>query len=203
MFAAHKIELRPTQAQADYMDQACGSRRHCYNQLLARFKEDGVKWSKKDAYAYYMETIRTQFDWYAEVSSRVTRNAIDDLDAAFKHFFRRVKLGQKPGFRMFRQMVEYKAKWRGVEFVLADRSFPSSKTCSDCGAVKSMPLNQRTYECSCGMLKDRDLNAAINLNNYGRDTLKRDLKRTQEKRQTCRNVSRFVNGVNLPTAKLA
>ena len=70
------------------------------------------------------------------------------------------------------------------------------------GKPSIMPVNQRTYECSCGMVKDRDLNAAINLNNYGRDPLKRDLKRTQEKRQTY-NVSRFVDGVNLPTARLA
>jgi len=37
------------------------------------------------------------------VSSRVTRNAIDDLDSAFKHFFRRVKLGQQPGFPTFKK----------------------------------------------------------------------------------------------------
>jgi hypothetical protein len=38
-----------------------------------------------------------KFPWYSEVSSRVTRNAIDDLDNAFKHFFRRCKNGEKPG----------------------------------------------------------------------------------------------------------
>ena len=97
MLLAHKIELRPRQAQAEYLSRACGSRRHCYNQLLAHFGQDGVKWSKAAAYQHYITVLRPQFLWYGEVSSRVTRNAIDDLDRAFKHFFRRVKTGQKQG----------------------------------------------------------------------------------------------------------
>lgn len=103
MLLAHKIELRPTAPQADYLARACGSRRHCYNQLLAHFKQPGVKWSKAAAYQHYIKVIRPAFPWYNEVSSRVTRNAIDDLDNAFKHFFRRVKRGQKPGFPRFKK----------------------------------------------------------------------------------------------------
>ncbi|WP_353571182.1 transposase, partial [Candidatus Albibeggiatoa sp. nov. BB20] len=101
MLLAHKVELRPTKEQAVYLDKAYGSRRHCYNQLLAYFKEN--KWSKSAAYQYYIKTIRPQFEWYTEVSSRVTRNAIDDLDNAFKHFFRRVKAKQKAGFPQFKK----------------------------------------------------------------------------------------------------
>lgn len=97
MLLAHKIELRPTVAQADYLSRACGARRHCYNQLLTHFKQDGVKWSKAAAYQHYIKVIRPAFPWYNEVSSRVTRNAIDDLDNAFKHFFRRVKAGLNLG----------------------------------------------------------------------------------------------------------
>ncbi len=103
MLLAHQIELRPTATQADYLARACGSRRHCYNQLLAHFKQPGVKWSKAAAYQHYIKVIRSAFPWYNEVSSRVTRNAIDDLDNAFKHFFRRVKQGQKPGFPRFKK----------------------------------------------------------------------------------------------------
>ena len=102
MLLAHKIRLYPTAAQADYLDRASGSRRHCFNQLLAHFSQDGVKWSKKAAAEVYNQ-LRQQFDWYAEVSQRVTRNAIDDLDSAFKHFFRRVKNGEKPGFPKFKK----------------------------------------------------------------------------------------------------
>lgn len=102
MLLAHRIECYPTAEQADYLDRACGSRRHCFNNLLAHFKQEGVKWSKKAAVEVY-KSLREEFDWYAEVSQRVTRNAIDDLDSAFKHFFRRVKAGQTPGFPRFKK----------------------------------------------------------------------------------------------------
>ena len=74
MLLAHKIELRPTTEQAEYLDKACGSRRHCFNQLLAHFKEDGVKWSKKAAYQFYMGTIRPEFDWYSGFVPTKVRN---------------------------------------------------------------------------------------------------------------------------------
>ena len=63
-----------------------------------------------------------------------------------------------------RQLL-YKASWHGVEVRVADRFFPSSKTCSGCGEVKNnLDLSTRTYSCgSCGLVIERDLNAAINL----------------------------------------
>ena len=103
MLLAHKIELRPTPQEAEYLDRACGSRRHCFNQLLAHFSKPDVKWSKAAAYQHYIKVLRVEFPWYEEVSSRVTRNAIDDLDSAYKHFFRRVKSGQKPGYPRFKK----------------------------------------------------------------------------------------------------
>ena len=101
MLLAQRIALYPTPEQAGYLDRACGSRRHAYNQLLAHFRQPGVKWSKAAAFVRFTKVIKPQFPWYGEVSSRATRNATDDLDNAFKHFFRRVKLGQKPGFPRF------------------------------------------------------------------------------------------------------
>lgn len=88
MLPAHKIELRPTAGQADYLNRAFGahrSHRYCFNQRLAHFKQDGLKWSKASAYQHFIEIIRPQFPLYPEVSARVIRNAIDDLDHAFKH----------------------------------------------------------------------------------------------------------------------
>jgi putative transposase len=63
------------------------------------------------------------------------------------------------------RQILYKAKWHCVEVRVADRFFPSSKTCSGCGVVKTnLNLSERTYCCdSCGLSIDRDLNAAINL----------------------------------------
>ncbi|MBN6051705.1 transposase [Nonomuraea sp. RK-328] len=67
-------------------------------------------------------------------------------------------------WRRMRSMLEYKAAWYGRELVVIDRWFPSSKMCSTCGAVQEkMPLAVRTWECACGALHDRDVNAAINI----------------------------------------
>ena len=63
------------------------------------------------------------------------------------------------------RQITYKQAWRDGQVVQADRWFPSSKTCSSCGAVrKDLTLKDRTFEChSCGHKLDRDLNAAVNL----------------------------------------
>lgn len=108
MLLAHKIELRPEPDQADYLNRAMGARRHCYNQLLAHFSQPDLKWSKAAAYRHYMTVLRVEFPWYSEVSSRVTRNAIDDLDRAYKNFFRRVKAGIKPpGYPQFKRKGDH------------------------------------------------------------------------------------------------
>lgn len=68
----------------------------------------------------------------------------------------------------FTRQVSYKCEFHGIEFVLADRWFPSSKTCSCCGNVKKeLKLKDRTYKCTaCGFKIDRDRNACINLSRY-------------------------------------
>jgi putative transposase len=74
-------------------------------------------------------------------------------------------------FSELRQQIEYKAQRLGIEVVIADRWFPSSKTCSRCGEIKSgLTLADRTFVCDgCGYTIDRDLNAAINLAAYGQN----------------------------------
>ena len=71
-------------------------------------------------------------------------------------------------FFEFRRQLEYKAETAGVKVVVADMWFPSSKTCSVCGAkADEMPLDMREWTCErCGTRHDRDINAAINLKNY-------------------------------------
>ena len=67
----------------------------------------------------------------------------------------------------FRRQLEYKTKWYGSRIVVAPPFYPSSKMCSACGKIRSIGLSERTYTCpSCGSVIDRDLNAAINLQNY-------------------------------------
>jgi putative transposase len=71
-------------------------------------------------------------------------------------------------FGEFRRQVEYKAAWYGTEVVVADRWFPSSKTCAGCGTINAnLKLSDRVYDCSaCGLVIDRDVNAAANLARY-------------------------------------
>ena len=54
-----------------------------------------------------------------------------------------------------------------IDFVEADRYYPSSKLCSCCGCIKKdLKLNDRIYKCSCGLNINRDYNASINLSRY-------------------------------------
>lgn len=69
------------------------------------------------------------------------------------------------GMSELRRQLDYKTAWSGRELVVADRWYPSSKTCHGCGAVKAkLRLSERTFNCDhCGYTADRDLNAARNL----------------------------------------
>ena len=74
---------------------------------------------------------------------------------------------RKQGFSEFRRQLEYKCNFRGIKLVVADRFYPSSKSCSQCGKIKKdLKLKDRVYRCSCGLNIDRDLNASINLSKY-------------------------------------
>ena len=68
-------------------------------------------------------------------------------------------------FGEFRRQLEYKTDKTGARLHVIDRWYPSSKTCSRCGRVKTkLSLSERTYRCEhCGLIIDRDLNAAINI----------------------------------------
>jgi len=77
---------------------------------------------------------------------------------------------QDASWSSFVSILEYKAKWRGAEIRRINTFLPSSKTCSCCGNVKELTLADRTYECfDCGLVIDRDENAAINIREFSRD----------------------------------
>ena len=94
------------------------------------------------------------------------RIGLEDLNvrgmARNRHLARAIMDG---GFSEFRRQLEYKARFYGATVVVADRWYPSSKTCSCCGSVKAeLALSQRIYQRdACGQEIDRDLNAARNL----------------------------------------
>lgn len=97
---------------------------------------------------------------------------IEDLSIEFMKRNRRLSravLDVSPG--MFKPMMTYKAETYGTEVVVADRFYPSTQRCSGCGHIKTdderLTLADRRYVCAeCGMTKDRDENAACNLEQY-------------------------------------
>ena len=72
---------------------------------------------------------------------------------------------QSSKFYEVRKQLVYKCKNNNIKLIVADRFYPSSKTCSSCGKIKDdLKLKDRVYRCpQCGAVIDRDLNAAINL----------------------------------------
>ena len=78
---------------------------------------------------------------------------------------------QQQRFYEFYRQIQYKCEWSNIKFIVADRYFPSSKTCSQCSSYKkNLKLSDREYICeNCGCIIDRDYNASLNLRNYGQE----------------------------------
>ena len=116
-----------------------------------------------------------RLDFLHKLTSHLVRNydeiCLEILSA--KNMMKNHKLAKSlrdVSLSKFNEILEYKAKYNGVSIHRADRFYPSSKTCSHCGSIKSnLPLSQRVYVCDeCGYTIDRDLNASINLAKLGR-----------------------------------
>lgn len=106
MLCVHKIRLQPTAVQARYFAQACGTARFAYNWALAEWKreyEAGGKPNEASLRRKLNSIKKEQFPWRADVTKVAPQQAIKNLGAAFQHFFRRTKLGQKPGYPRFKK----------------------------------------------------------------------------------------------------
>jgi putative transposase len=102
----------------------------------------------------------------SDLATRYETVVCEDLNVAGMIRNRRLARAiHDQGFGQARRMLAYKTTWNGGTLLTAGRWFPSSKTCSGCGAVKTkLPLSERTYRCqACGLALDRDINAARNL----------------------------------------
>lgn len=103
------------------------------------------------------------------VKTKPSKIVIEDLDVSKmlknKHLSEKIS---EQNFYKFREILTYKCKLNNIELVIADKFYPSSKTCSYCGHIKQdLKLKDRVFKCpNCGFEIDRDLNAAINLSNY-------------------------------------
>lgn len=117
---------------------------------LACVRQDGLHKLSADLTRRFQTIVLEDLNVRGMVRNRHLARAVSDM-----------------GFAEFRRQVEYKAAMRGGEVILADRFYPSSKTCSDCGHVLDvLPLSMREWTCpACGAAHDRDHNAAVNLKN--------------------------------------
>lgn len=141
---------------------------------LARRKKGGANWQKTKAQIQrqYVKVTRIRKHVLHDVSSHITKDlmprtiVLENLNVsgmmANHHLAKAVS---DVGFYELRRQIEYKAARLGIEVVIADRWFASSKTCSVCGWKKeNLKLSDRTFQCDeCGLEIDRDLNAAKNL----------------------------------------
>lgn len=102
------------------------------------------------------------------VKTKPSRIVVEDLNVKGMMKNRHLaKAVQEQSFYKFTSTLEYKSKKIGIEFVKANRWFPSSKTCSACGNIKKdLKLSDRIYKCECGLILDRDKNASYNLAKY-------------------------------------
>lgn len=113
-------------------------------------------------------------DWMQQETTRIARENqavyLEDLAVSGLARTRLAKSVHDASWGAFRRLLTEKCARYGRELVIIDRWLPTSKTCSGCGAVKeAAPLSMRTFECgACGLVMDRDRNAALNILAAGR-----------------------------------
>ncbi len=142
------------------------SRRHSH-------KEKGSNGRKKATLKLarlHLRIANVRKDWIHKLSTNLVREnqavGIEDLNVSGMVRNRRLaKSITDEAWRELRRQLEYKGPMFGTEILVHDKWYPSSKTCSGCGNIKTeLSLDVRTYECGeCGLVIDRDHNAALNL----------------------------------------
>jgi len=143
-----------------------------YQRRLARCRQGSANRAKARAKVAraHRKVRASRADFLHRTSARLVRDhdviVIEDL--AVQNMVRNRRLAKAIsdcGWGEFRRMLEYKAARAGRQLIVADRFYPSSKTCSACGhLLKELPLSTRVWVCpSCGTRHDRDVNAAKNI----------------------------------------
>ena len=123
----------------------------------------------------HIKIANQRSDYLHKISHEIINHndiiCIESLD--IKHMVKKKKLAKyinDVSWGKFIEQLTYKAKWNGKTLIKIDRWFPSSQLCCVCGSTTGKkPLHVRKFDCpECGTKKiDRDLNAAINIRNYG------------------------------------
>jgi putative transposase len=133
--------------------------------------------NRKDAAAklarhhYHVANVRRHFLHQASGALVKThdRLVIEDLNVSGMVTNRRLARAiSDAGWGEFARQLGYKQAWRGGELIMADRWYPSSRLCPQCGAIRGdLKLGDRLFSCGCGHSADRDCNAAANLARWG------------------------------------
>lgn len=145
------------------------------NQAFARTKRDsaGRRKAARCLGRVHARVAHLRRNLLHELSTAIAQGhaavVIEDLNAAGMVSNRKLaRVVSDASFGELRRQIEYKTAWYGTNLTIADRWYPSSRTCSGCGQVKTdLTLTDRVYTClDCGLAIDRDINAAINLARY-------------------------------------
>lgn len=117
----------------------------------------------------HMDVANARADFLHKLTTSLTRTnstiVIEDLAVIGlvrnRHLARHIA---DVGWAEFRRQLTYKAAWYGSTVIVADRWFPSTRTCTKCDAInRDLTLADRIWKCACGTWHDRDHTAAINL----------------------------------------
>ncbi|MFV8246564.1 RNA-guided endonuclease InsQ/TnpB family protein [Mycolicibacterium peregrinum] len=133
--------------------------------------------NRKDAAAqlarHHRHVADTRRHFLHQVANEVVKThdrlVIEDLNVAGMLGNRRLARAiSDAGWTEFARLLKYKQSWRGGHVVEADRWYPSTRQCSQCGEVDhTLTLAERVFTCGCGHAVDRDTNAATNLARWG------------------------------------
>jgi putative transposase len=157
--------LRGLRSAARTLSRRAGPDRRTGQRASARWERAKAHLGRRHA-----RVANLRRDGLHKLTTRLSRQyatiVVEDLNVAGMLANRRLARHiADAGLGEIRRQLRYKTTWNGAKLVIADRWYPSTKTCSGCGAAKAkLPLRVRTFTCEhCGLSLDRDLNAARNL----------------------------------------
>jgi putative transposase len=141
------------------------------NKALARKQKGSANRAKAAATVakVHLDAANARADFLHKLTTTLTRtnSAIVVEDLAVAGMVKNRRLARHiadAGWAEFRRQLTYKAAWYGTRLVVADRWYPSTRTCIACGQVNhDLTLADRRWTCECGTTHDRDRTAALNL----------------------------------------
>ncbi len=159
---AYKFRLYPTAAQREQMSRNFGCCRYVFNHFLAQRQEQyGETGTSPTRYQQdkSLTVLKRELPWLKEADSTSLQSAVQDLDTAYKNFFRRVIQGERPGYPRFRtkhdRRQSYKSKCVGTNIRVLDKAVQLPKL----GKVKCRISKE---------VKGRILSATVSLNPSGK-----------------------------------